>query len=32
MASGNCDEPVAGMGGLGQGTAVTRAGWQLENP
>lgn len=32
LALGNCEEPVAGMGGLGRGAAVPRTSWELENP
>lgn len=32
LAVGNCENPVAGLGGLGRGAAVPRTSWELENP
>lgn len=32
LALGHCEEPVAGLGGLGRGAAVPRTSWELENP
>lgn len=29
LALGNCEEPVAGLGGLGRGAAVPRTSWEL---